>query len=117
MQRHLRAVGCNRKHVPDARVWHFVPTHVATPQWVLKRVVRHGIAEGIDAFEYRTRPFPLVWIVLLLRWCKSVFHLATTRFASYPPRRFSGRYWYRRACGRVLGGWRAMNKKAYLPQQ
>ena len=47
MQKRLHAAGLVSRLVPDACVWHFVPSHRCSSQWTINRARRNGIARGI----------------------------------------------------------------------
>ncbi len=55
MQRRLRLHGIVSQYVPSARVWHYVPAERSTPDWVVERLFRHGVACAMQAPESRLR--------------------------------------------------------------
>jgi hypothetical protein len=48
LQRAMIARGMRETYVPAARVWHYVPAERCTPQWLLDRTFRHGLAKGMQ---------------------------------------------------------------------
>lgn len=46
MQKRMHAVGLKATLVPDAKVWHHVPSSRCSPDWALDRAYRDGLARG-----------------------------------------------------------------------
>lgn len=51
MQRRLKEHGVSPILVPDALVWHYVPTRRCTPRWVLGRKYRAGLEAGLRSTD------------------------------------------------------------------
>lgn len=63
MQKALRQARIASVYVPEARVWHYVPTERSTPEWVLNRRYRSGIEMGLDAAQGAHSRFALsLWV-------------------------------------------------------
>jgi hypothetical protein len=63
MQIALRQARIASVYVPEARVWHYVPTERSTPEWVLNRTYRSGVSMGLDAAQGAHSRFALsLWV-------------------------------------------------------
>lgn len=57
LQRRMVADGIERRFVPEARVWHWVPRTRCSVEWTLQRAHRNGISEGLAAAPTLARWF------------------------------------------------------------
>jgi hypothetical protein len=109
MQTRLLAHGMTGRYLPQARVWHYVPSERCSADWAIQRAHRHGVSAGL---EYAVRgPIiggypPGIWGSRLLDWTRSA--LAAISF--YPRWRFNARWWRSRNRG-LRQGWRGREER------
>jgi GT2 family glycosyltransferase len=101
MQHRLLARGVRGLFLPDAVVWHYVPSDRSTPQWALERADRKGFAEGVQlAVGRKGRRAPMViWFDLFKRAVFSVIG----RLLPSKAKQFGVRFQWRRAVARLRG--------------
>jgi len=107
MQRRMVAAGMQRRFVPEARVWHWVPRTRCSIEWALQRAHRNGISEGLGAAAGLVRWFGVP------RWAlRGVVDASLRRAGSAlrpgdPIDRFRPRWDLARLTGYVRGAWRS----------
>lgn len=81
MQKQLLKIGVRSLYVPEAMVWHYVPAERCSPQWILKRAYREGVARGMEF----TDPVPTIagfprWMIR--EWIKRGWEVLKTSVKS-----------------------------------
>lgn len=92
MQVRLRTAGVTPQYVPDAKVWHYVPAHRCSPEWLLDRAAR--FERGMAALT-ASKPTRLQCLAKQIafrvepRWIRRRF---TSRFGANEESRFLAEY-------------------------
>lgn len=108
MQRRMVAAGMERRYVPEARVWHWVPRDRCSVEWTLRRTHRNGLSEGLGAGPDLIRWFGVPRWSLRALASAGVRRLGSSlRRNAAPIDRFRARWELARLSGYVRGSWRA----------
>lgn len=105
MQQDLHRVGVHAVIVPDAMVYHWVPTERCSPEWTCNRGVRNGIRRGSQLRDVRG----ILRLKLLVRYVMPIIGAGTlgylaTRFCWSRHARFWAEY-NRSVTQGILRGW------------
>jgi GT2 family glycosyltransferase len=104
LQERLTAAGCEQVYLPEAEVWHYVPTSSCTPAWALHREYRKAITAAIqqDTWYRSSRWFGApgwLWANLAI----ALVHRLQAHFVSDEERRFRLRRPYHQYRGFLRG--------------
>jgi GT2 family glycosyltransferase len=104
MQRRMASAGMERRYVPEARVWHWVPKGRCSFEWTLQRAHRNGISEGMHAGPGLVRWFGVPrWAIRALGIASARWLGSALRPGSRPIDRFRRRCELARLSGYVRG--------------
>lgn len=111
MQMRLRKTGSKPVYLPEARVWHYVPSDRCSPKWALHRAYRNGLHQGMQL-----PPDRATHLFGIPRWqLRQYVRLWRKRVVSSlsisPQKRFEAIYQYRQSCG-ILKGMRLAGQVA-----
>jgi glycosyltransferase involved in cell wall biosynthesis len=102
MQQRMNERGIVGRYVPEAMVWHYVPSERCSPKWALARARGSGITQGIFAeYWHRRTGEPLKkWRALLREFRRATAKTAITRLLAFRP---DARFWLRHTLTLLIG--------------
>jgi len=104
MQKRLLKSGAEQVFVPEAKVWHYVPTERCNPRWLLRRYYRMGKGSVVDGWAGSGRWFGYnswVWLELARR----AWRVLRAAWTSDPEKQFKAKHKLAYFVGKMKGFW------------
>ena len=102
MHRRLFDYGVQQVDVPEARVWHFVPTARCSPRWIIKRAYRQGVLRGY-LYGRQTQTFMGFQFWMVKVWLKFIAKVLSTSLSGTNQTRFDALYNLALQSGKIQG--------------